>query len=142
MPFIALTDYTPLTEGTHVFEITDTTYDEEFGKLKISLKTAEGATTTKTFSFRKPDGTINDAVSRIFSYFARVALQNKELKEIDPEMLVGHYIKCDVTTSEVESTTEPGKMMKFFNLNNYSEASGFGDTAVSTPNDFTASLFK
>ena len=42
--------YTPFQSGEHIFKITKSTYDEDFGKLEVEMVTASGQNTSKGFS--------------------------------------------------------------------------------------------
>jgi hypothetical protein len=117
-------------EGTHVFRIYDVDYDQAFGKLVVHMVTAQGITHRERFGLMKPDGTMNDGACNAFSFFAKTALDNFGLEEIDHADLINHYIKADVTYTEVPSTKEEGKTVKFPKLSNFSTASGFETTPV------------
>jgi hypothetical protein len=114
-------------EGTHIFEIVNVDYKEEFGKLEVRMKTAKGQTHIERFSLMRNDGSLNEGALNAFSYFAKVALNDFSLEEIDHEDLVGHYIECVVEHEEVPSTRNPGKMTTFARLGDKFPASGFLD---------------
>jgi hypothetical protein len=48
-----------------------------------------------------------------------------DMEDVDPEELVGHYIKAEVIHNKVPSTKDPTKTMTFINLGNKSPADGF-----------------
>ena len=118
-------------EGTHIFEITDVDYKEEFGKLEIKMKTAEGDTHTERFSFRKANGKDNEGALNAFSYFARTALNDYNVEDLDPAELVGKFIECDVEHETTDSTKTPGKMVTFSRLGDKRPASGFTNSPES-----------
>src|SRR5690606_18952697 len=88
--------YTPIPEGEHIFKVVKSTYDEDFGKLEVELITASGQRHTERFHLIGDDGEINEKAQNAFSYFAKTALNNYNLEEIDHEGIVGCYIKCMV----------------------------------------------
>lgn len=140
MAKIALSDttFTAVPEGTHIFQITAVNYKVDFGKLEITMKTKQGLTHTERFAFVKANGESNDVAIGIFSFFAKTALQNFDLEEIDHTELVGRFIKCDVTQEKVPKKDDPTKFMTFSRLGNKYPADSFeddddGGESVATP---------
>ena len=117
--------FTLIPEGTHTFRIYNVEYDANFGKLVVHLVNAQGITHSERFSLMRPDGTMNEGACNAFSFFAKNALNNFTVAEIDHAELVDHYIKGVITHSQSESTKEAGKMLTFANLSNTSPADGF-----------------
>lgn len=117
--------FTLIPEGVHIFKILEVEYKEDFGKMAISLQTKDGLKHTERFSFIKANGEVNQGALNAFGYFAKTALNNYNLDEIDDQDLVGCYIKATVTHEEYESNKEPGKMLKSCRLNEYAAAAGF-----------------
>lgn len=117
--------FTPIAEGEHIFKITKSTYDEDFGKLEIEMVIASGQKHIERFSLIRNDGEINEGALNAFSYFAKTALNNFNLDEIDHEDLVGCYIKATVEHEKVPSKNDPAKTVTFLRLTNQSPASGF-----------------
>ena len=113
-------------EGVTVFKIVDVEYDEDFGKMKVYLQTKSGAKHTEQFMLQGKNGEVNEGALKAFSYFAKTALNNYELDEIDETDLVGCYIQATVKHEEFESNRNPGRMLKSARLNDYSVAVGFG----------------
>ena len=113
-------------EGVTVFKITGVEYKEDFGKMKVELQTKSGQKHTEQFSLMNKDGETNEGALKAFSYFAKTALNNYQLDEIDHEDLIGCYIQATVKHEEFESNKEPGKMLKSARLNDYAVAVGFG----------------
>lgn len=115
-------------EGVTTFKITDVEYNEDFGKMKIRMQTKSGAKHTETFSLLTDKGEINEGALKAFSYFAKTALNNYELDEIDESDLVGCYITATVKHEEFEFTkgNRKGQMGKNARLNDYTVAAGFG----------------
>ena len=117
-------------EGTHIFQITEVKYKEDFGKMEITLKTKEGYTHVERFSFIKNDGSANDVAVNVFSFFAKTALQNFDLEEIDEQDLVGCFIKAEVTHDVVPNKNDPSKTITFSRLGNKYAADGYEDGAA------------
>lgn len=114
-------------KGTHVFKITGVNYKEDFGKMEITMQIASGQKHVERFSLLNKDGEPNQGGLNAFSYFAKVALNDYSLTEIDHEDLVGHFIRCEVDYEEVESNRTPGKMLKFVRLGDKEPADGFDE---------------
>ena len=128
MAKIGLSDgFSLIPEGTHVFKITGVSYKEAFGKLEITMQTQSGAKHIERFSLLKTDGSPNEGALNAFSYFAKTALDDFTVKDIDDQELVGHFIRCEVEHEEVESNKTPGKMLKFARLGDKEAAYGFDE---------------
>lgn len=125
MAFIALTDYQPLEEGVHNFKIVAVDYKEDFMKLSITLRTKFGAETYVNFNFLGNDGKPNEVANRIFSFFARTALHDKDVKQVDPETLVGRYVQA--TATKRVYTNKDGEEKTAFDIKNFKEINGFDD---------------
>ncbi len=134
MAKIGLTEgFTLIPEGTHVFQITAVKYDEDFGKMEISMQTASGQKHTERFALLNKDGEPNDGALNAFSYFAKTVMNDYTLPEIDHEDLVGHFIRCEVEHEEVPSNRNPQKMLKFVRLGEKVPCDGFEDAPEDTP---------
>lgn len=114
-------------EGVHVFKITEVKYDEDFGKLEISMVTSQGIKHTERFKLLDGNNQPNEKALNAFSYFAKTALNRYDADEIDHTELVGHYIRAEVIHSQIPSNKDPNKMMTFANLGDKSPADGFDD---------------
>lgn len=112
-------------EGTYIFRIYDATYDEEFGKIKIKLVTAQGMTHEERFSIKDSNDEINEKALNAFSYFAKTALNDFGLEDIDPEELIDSYIGAEVIHTELPSNKNPNKTVTFANLGDKFPADGF-----------------
>ena len=112
-------------EGEQVLKITAAEYDEEFGKVSFTLANAKGQTCQERFSLLNQDNTPNEKALNAFSFFAKNAMNDFDMEDIDPVELIGHYIKAEVIHNKVPSNKEPGKMVTFINLGNKSPADGF-----------------
>ena len=131
MPTIQLTSgFTVCPEGVHIFRIYKVDYNQDFGKLTVYLVNAQGITQLERFSLINANGEPNDKAYNAFSYFAKTALNDSTLGEIDPNWLVNHYIKAKVVHTIVPSTKDAGKSMTFANLSDKWAADGFDTTPV------------
>ncbi len=115
-------------EGEYIFRIYDATYDEDFGRIEIKLVTAKGLTHTERFSIKDSNDEFNEKALNAFSYFAKTAMGDFSLEDVDPEELIDHYICAEVTHTKVPSTKDPSKTMTFANLGDKSPATGFDET--------------
>ena len=117
-------------EGTYVFRIYDAKYDEEFGKIEVKLVTAKGMTHTERFSIKDSNDEPNEKALNAFSYFAKTAMGNFELEDIDPAELIDHYIEAEVIHTKLPSNKDPNKTVTFANLGDKSPADGFDEEPV------------
>lgn len=117
-------------EGVHVLKITDAQYDEEFGKAIFTLVNEKGASCTERFSLLNQDNTPNEKALNAFSFFAKTALNDYDIEDVDPTELVGHYIRAEVIHNKVPSNKDPNKMLTFVNLGDKSPADGFDGAAT------------
>ena len=113
-------------EGVTIFKIVGVDYKEDFGKMKVEMQTKSEQKHIETFSLLTKSGEVNEAALKAFSYFAKTALNNYQLDEIDETDLIGCYIQVTVKHEDFESNKEPGKMLKSARLNDYAVAVGFG----------------
>ena len=130
------TGFILIPEGVHVFkvmEVDDSKY-EDFGKVVVKLQTVDGKTISKTFSFYKKKGELNEGTLKAWSYFARTCLNNFSADEIDTQDIVGCYVKTTIKHTEFESNKEAGKMLKGAEIQLFESepASGFGSSKVSS----------
>ena len=122
-------------EGVTVFKIVDTNYDEDFGKMEVSMQTKSGQKHTETFSLKKKDtGEINEGAMRAFSYFAKTALNNYQLDEIEETDIIDCYIQATVKHEEFEYTRgeKKGQTGKSVRLSDYAVSFGFGSDSASS----------
>ena len=117
-------------EGSHVFQIVKVDYDEEFGKVEVTMLTQDGLQHIERFSLLKKDGEVNDGAMNAFSYFAKVALNDFSVQEIDEQDLKGHFMRCVVEHEQVESNRTAGKMLTFARLTDKEPADGFDDIDI------------
>lgn len=112
-------------EGRYIFRIDSVEYDDAFGKMAIKMTTADGKSHIERFKLRGSDGELNDQALGAFSYFAKNAMNDFEMEDIDPTEMVGHYIEAEVIHSVVPSRDDPTKNLTFANLGDKFPASGF-----------------
>lgn len=117
-------------EGTYVFRIYAASYDEEFGKIEVKLVTAKGMTHTERFSIKDKNDELNEKALNAFSYFAKTAMGDFELEDIEPSELIDHYIEAEVVHTKVPSNKDPDKTVTFANLGDKSPADGFDEEPV------------
>ena len=130
-------------EGEQVLKITSAEYDEEFGKVIFTLANVKGQTCQGRFSLLNQDGSPNEKALGAFSFFAKTAMNDFDMEDVDPAELVGHYLRAEVTHNKVPSTKDPTKMMTFVNLGDKSPADGFdGVPAQKTSGLDLAALLK
>lgn len=120
-------------EGEQVLKITAAEYDEDFGKAIFTLANAKGQTCQERFSLMNEDGSPNEKALGAFSFFAKTALNDFDIEDVDPQELVGHYLLAEVIHRKVPSRTDPAKMMTFVNLGNKSPADGFDGVPAAAP---------
>ena len=119
-------------EGEQVLKITKAEYDEDFGKAIFTLTNAKGQTCQERFGLLNQDNTPNERALNAFSFFAKTAMNNFDLEDVDPEELVGRYIRAEVVHNKVPSNQDPTKMKTFVNLGSKSPADGFDGAAPET----------
>lgn len=131
MAIIGLSEgFTLIPAGTYVFKITDVKYKEDFGKLEITMETQEGQKHVERFSLLKADGQPNEGALNAFSYFAKTAMNDFSLSEIDHEDLIGCFIECDVEHDVVPSKQDPNKTMTFARLTDKRVSEGWEEDSA------------
>lgn len=117
--------FTLIPEGEYVFRIYDATYDEDFGKIEIKLVNAQGATHTERFSIKDKNDEYNEKALNAFSYFAKTAMNDFSLEDVEPSNLINHYIWAEVIHTKLPSNKDPNKTVTFANLGDKAPADGF-----------------
>ena len=126
---IKLTEgFSIIPEGTHIFQIIKVEHKATFGKIDITMATESGQRHIEKFTITKADGSVNEGAMRAFSFFAKTAFNNFALSEIEPEQLVGKFIKCTVSHDVLPNKNDPNKTVTFIRLGDKSPASGFEST--------------
>lgn len=141
MARIGLTSgFTVIPEGTHIFKIIDVNYKEAFGKLEVAMQTQNGHKHTERFSLLTATGQPNEGAYNAFSYFAKAALNDLELTEIEHTDLIGCFLECDVEHEVQENRNKPGKTVTFVRLADKRASEGWSEEAVvkATPVQKTA----
>lgn len=106
MAKIPLTEgFSPLPEGTYVFRVDKVDYKEAFGKLVITLVTQSGKKHAERFYLQNKDGGDNDGARSAFSFLAKTALNDFTATEIDPEDLLGYFIKAEISHEDTDGRT-------------------------------------
>lgn len=130
MAIIGLSEgFTLIPAGTYIFRITGVKYKEDFGKLEITMETKKGQKHIERFSLLKSDGQPNEGALNAFSYFAKTALNDFSLTEIDHEELIGCFIECDVEHDVVQSKQDPNKTVTFARLTEKRPSDGWEESA-------------
>lgn len=119
--------FTLIPEGRTVFLITGCEYKEKFGKIEVSLETKNKQKHKERFNIT------NEGGLNAFSFFAKTALQDFDLDEIDHEAIVGCYIAADVKHTVQPHRDDPNKTVTFVNLDGKFPADGFDDVESETP---------
>ena len=120
-------------EGEQVLKITKAEYDVDFGKVTFILTNAKGQTCQERFNLLNQDGSPNEKALGAFSFFAKTAMNNFDMEDVDPAELVGHYLRAEIIHNEVPSTKDPTKMMTFVNLGEKSPADSFDGAPAAAP---------
>lgn len=118
-------------EGTYVFRIATVEYDEKFGKLVIDLETKDGLTYRDRYNLLKDDGQPNETALNIFSDFARAALNDNDVDQVDPTSLVGRFIEARIEHYTYESTKD-GSIKKAARLQDKQPSTGWEDNPPAT----------
>ena len=117
--------YTVCPEGRHIFRIYKVDYDKEFGKLAVHMVNAKGITHVERFSLKISKDVMNEKACNAFSFFAKTALNNFQLDEIDHTDLVNHYIGCEIVHNVQPNRNDPTKTVTFVNAAEKWVAEGF-----------------
>jgi hypothetical protein len=123
--------FTLIPEGTYVFRIYDVSYDEEFGKIEIKLVNAAGMTQIERFTIKDKNDEPNEKALNAFSYFAKTAMGDYTLEDIDPMELIDHFIEAEVVHTKLPSNKDPNKTVTFANLGDKAPAEYFDTEPVS-----------
>ena len=122
--------FTLIPEGTYVFRVYAATYDEEFGKIEVKLVNAAGMTHTERFSIKDKNDELNEKALNAFSYFAKTAMNDFSLEDVDPSELVDHFICAEVVHTNLPSNKDPNRSVTFANLGDKSPAEYFDTDPV------------
>lgn len=115
--------FTVIPEGEYVFKITSVSYDEKWGKLEIKMSTYKGLTHVERYTLKDAStDEPNESALNAFSFFAKTALNDFNIPDVDPDELVGHYIRATVEHNKVPNKNNPDKIMTFARLGDKSPA--------------------
>lgn len=117
-------------EGKHIFRIYKVDYDPDFGKLVVHMVNAQGIKHMERFSLMNTNGEMNDKACNAFSFFAKTALNNFSIAEIDHNDLVNRYIGLEIVHTHSPSRNDPTKTVTFANASDKWVADGFDTTPV------------
>jgi len=98
-----------------------------FGIVDIEMVTADGKKHKEKFFLMTQDGEPNEGVLNAFSYFAKNALNDFTIEEVDPADLVGCFFQADVAHDVQPSKNDPNKTVTFIRLNNWKPSKGFAE---------------
>lgn len=97
-------------EGEHVLQIVAVSYKEEFGKLSVTMETADGKKHFENFNLLDSSGQPSTGAYNSFSALARTAMKDNNLEDIDPQDLIGTFVKGTITHREY--TDKNGQLKK------------------------------
>lgn len=106
----------PIPEGEHLFTVEEVEYDKDFGIMEMELITDDGQKHTEKFHLQDNEGDINQGALNVFSYTARVLMNDFGLKQVDHRALVGRKMIAEVKHNKVKSRKDPNKTLTFVNL--------------------------
>ena len=114
-----------------LLQITHAKYNQDFGKVEMTLTNEKGETMNNNFGLMNNDGSINEKALKAFSYFARVAVGDWDRDDIEDEELLGCYIRGDIKLTEGKEKNKSGEIMVFANLDKvYSTTDTFNKSKV------------
>lgn len=116
--------YQMIPEGTYTFKIEAVSYDENFGKLDVTLKTENGLTHHEKYNLLNDQGEVVEGAIISFTYLAKAALNNPDLTQVDPNDLVGHFFAATVEHEPYESK-KTGKTGVAVRLNDKTASDGW-----------------
>ena len=117
-------------EGKHIFKITGVNYDENFGVMEINMTIANGIRHRERFTLLDSDNQPREKAMNAFSYFAKTALNNFGLEEIDHTDLIGHYILGQIVHTVLPNRNKPGQTVTFANMGDKAPGDGFDHEPV------------
>ena len=93
--------------------VTKSKYDQEYGKVEMTLENENGEIVSNNFGLIDNDGSINEGALKAFSYFSRVAVGDWGRDDIEDEELIGCFIRADIEMVEGKKEGREGKKMEF-----------------------------
>ena len=122
------TGFTLIPEGTYDFKITKVNYDADFGNMEIRMVTEDGLTYTERFKLLDISGEPNERALNAFSYFAKVAMNDFTMSEIDEQDLVGHFVRGTIVHTESPSKKDKNKTVTFANMSEKEPCEGWDES--------------
>ena len=119
--------FTLIPEGTYNFKITSVKYDADFGNMEIRMVTKDNLSYTERFKMLDAFGEPNEKAMNAFSYFAKTAMNDFTLDEIDEQDLVGHFICGTIEHTESPSKKDKNKTVTFANMTDKSPCEGWDE---------------
>lgn len=96
--------------------VTKSKYDQEYGKVEMTLENENGEIVSNNFGLIDNDGSINEGALKAFSYFSRVAVGDWGRDDIEDEELIGCFVRADIEMVEGKKEGREGKKMEFANI--------------------------
>ncbi|WP_419169749.1 hypothetical protein [Negativibacillus massiliensis] len=88
-------------------------------------------TQTERFTIKDKNDEPNEKALNAFSYFAKTAMGDYTLEDIDPMELIDHFIEAEVVHTKLPSNKDPNKTVTFANLGDKAPAEYFDTEPVS-----------
>lgn len=119
-----------------LLKITKAAYDQDFGRVEITLENAKGESINNNYGLLSADGSTNDGALKAFSYFARVAVGDWGRDDIEDEEMVGRFIRADIVMVEGKKESKDGRKLSFANISKtYMTQDSFSKTSTSNDED-------
>lgn len=96
--------------------VTKSKYDQEYGKVEMTLENENGEIVSNNFGLIDNDGSINDGALKAFSYFSRVAVGDWGRDDIEDEELIGCFVRADIEMVKGKKEDKNGNIMEFANI--------------------------
>lgn len=119
-------------QGTYVFKVVkvDESKYEKFGKLAITLQTADGRQHVETYTLTKDNGEVNEGAINAFSYFAHTCLNDFQVEDFDTRDLIGCFIRAEIVHTQSNKINEKtGRPYINANLGDKEPALGFDESS-------------
>ena len=98
--------FSMIPEGHYTFKVEDATYDETFGKIEVDLITKSGRKHKERYQLINGKGKLVEGAQKAFSYFAKTALNNFDVEEIEIDDIVGTYVSANVVHHESDTIND------------------------------------
>lgn len=127
IPLPAASEFTPIPEGETIFKVTKVDYNERTGKLEVTLTTKSGRNHIERFALKKDGKSYNEKALKALGYFSRICMNDWDIDNIDPDELVGHFLKATVEHETVQHRDDPTKTVTFIRLGDKKSADCYED---------------